>query len=56
MNGDAITFDVRWGDVFHIALTREGSELKGELHGDGPPPPPGKHPAAITIVLRRVTP
>jgi hypothetical protein len=56
MNGDVITFDVKWGDVFHIALTRVGNELRGELHGDGPPPPPGKHPVAITIVLRRVIP
>jgi hypothetical protein len=55
LDGDLLTFDVTWGDGFHIALTRQGNELKGELHGDGPSPP-GKHPATITILLKRVAP
>ena len=54
VSGDTIRFDARWGDVVHITLVRRGDRLDGELHGDGPPPPPGKHPAVITIGLRRV--
>lgn len=53
INGDSITFDVTWGDVMHIALQRHGDQLTGELHADGPPPPPGKHASVISITLRR---
>jgi hypothetical protein len=53
LNGDSITFDVTWGDVVHIALRQRGDELTGELHADGPPPPPGKHASVIAIVLKR---
>lgn len=56
VDGDLVTFDAKWGDVVHIALRRQGNTLEGELHGEGPPPPPGKHPATITILLRRVAP
>ncbi|HEV8411135.1 MAG TPA: hypothetical protein VGQ30_11555 [Gemmatimonadaceae bacterium] len=51
--GDSITFDVTWGDVMHIVLVKRGGELRGELHADGPPPPPGKHASVIAIALKR---
>jgi hypothetical protein len=53
VTGDSVTFDVTWGDVVHIGLRRRGDELTGELHADGPPPPPGKHASVISIMLKR---